>query len=91
MTGLASYAAIGLLVAGAAVAGSGDYMLIVPLPETPGRGICAKSQQSCEAARAAIKNGWFLTEVMRGAPTFCIPWPGCFSEESNVIRGYNDK
>jgi hypothetical protein len=87
MTALASYAAIGLLVAGAAVAGSGDYVLIVPLPEKPGLHICAKSHESCEMAREAVRAGWFL-EGLRDAPTRCEPDPNCFSDRSNCIPRY---
>ncbi len=84
MTALVSYAAIGLLFVGAAAAGSGDYVLIVP-GEPP---ICAKSRDTCEAAREAIRKGWWLIS-RRDAATVCRPMPGCFPESSNHIRGFN--
>lgn len=88
MTALPSYAAIGLLFVGAAAtSGSGDYALVVPNQPA----ICAKSVEVCKAAREAIKRGWFLPEVGRDAATYCIASPGCFTAESLVIRGFNDR
>ncbi len=84
MNALASYAAIGLLVAGAAVAGSGDYILILPTGEQ----ICAKSSEVCETARVAIRKGWWPI-LDKDVMTVCQPRPECFSEQSNHIRGYN--
>jgi len=79
--------AIGLSFLVAAASGSGDYALIAP-NQPP---ICAKSVEVCEVAREAIKRGWFLKEIGRDAATYCIASPGCFSAESLVIKGYNDR
>jgi len=85
MTAGLSYAAIGLLFIGAA-AGSGDYALI--LDNQPP--ICAKSEANCETAREAIRTQrWPIARP--NAATSRIPMPGCFSAESLVIRGYNDR
>jgi hypothetical protein len=83
MTALWSYAAIGLLVAGAAAAGSGDFALIVP-GQPP---ICATSATTCEQARYAIRMGW-LEGLMGELPTKCEPHPNCFSARSGCIPGY---
>jgi hypothetical protein len=85
MTALASYAAIGLLVAGAAVAGSGDYVLLLPTGEE----VCAKSADTCNAAIRAIERGWWPI-LPSGSGLRCEPRPrGCFPESSNHIKGYN--
>lgn len=75
-------AAFGLLVV---LAASTDWGLALPT-ETD----CAKSQETCEMARYAITRGW-LDGILPDTATRCEPMPqGCFSPESNVIRGYND-
>lgn len=86
MKALASYAAIGLLFAGAALAGSGDYVLILPTGEE----ICAKSADNCETARRAIERGWWPI-MPSGSGIRCEAHPQCFSPASNTIKGYNDK
>lgn len=74
------------LVLVVAAAGSGDYVLTVP-GEVP---ICAKSRDTCEAAREAIRTErWPI--AARDAVTSCKPSPNCFSARSLVIPGYNDK
>lgn len=87
MNALLSYAAIGVLFAGAAVAGSGDYVLVMrergATTETK-----AKSAATCEQARAAAWAGQ-LPDVPAGTPSRCEPRPGAFSERSNCIAGHS--
>ena len=86
MTALPSYAAIGLSFVLAAASGMGDYALI--LPNQPP--ICAKSEATCETAREAIRTGqWPIARPQ--VETGCIPAPNCFSAESLVIKGHNDR
>ena len=74
------------LVLAVAAAGSGDYILLVPGEAA----ICAKSRDTCEAAREAIRTErWPI--AARDAVTSCRPSPGCFSARSLVIPGYNGK
>lgn len=69
----------------AAVAGQGDYQLVVP---STGEMMCAKSQETCILAKEAIFKGWLL-EIPRGTRARCDPHPQCFSEQSNCIAGFN--
>jgi hypothetical protein len=81
MTVPAPLFALGLVLTVAA-ASSGDYALIAPgIPP-----ICAKSSETCEAARIAISKGWFL-DLPRDTVTVCQPSPGCFDPVSLEIRG----
>ncbi len=75
-----------LLVAGAAVAGSGDYMLVMPEGGV-GTGTKSKSAQMCQEAREAAWAGR-LPDVPAGTPSRCEPAPGAFSTRSNCIVGY---
>lgn len=69
------------------LAGSaGDYVLILP-GQPP---ICAVDEASCEKAIDAVRRGWLHWDE-RDAVLRCQPSPGCFSPESQVIRGYNDR
>lgn len=67
------------------IGGVGDYELVTQLPER----ICAKSLDTCETAREAIRRGWFLTELPRDTPTHCRPAAGCFGPASLTIPGFN--
>lgn len=65
------------------VGASADYALLVGSER-----ICAKSSETCEAARAAIAAGrWPITAP--DTPTRCEPAPNCFARDSNTIKGYN--
>lgn len=87
MTALMSYAAIGVLLAGAAVAGSGDYLLVMRE-----HGVItaskSKSAATCERAREAAWAGR-LPDVPASTPSRCEPRPGAFSERSNCISGFS--
>jgi hypothetical protein len=87
MTAIFSYAAIGLLVAGAAVASSGDYMLVMPEGGVA-TGTKSKSLQMCQEAREAAWAGR-LPNIPAGTPSRCEPAPGAFSARSNCIQNYN--
>lgn len=63
-----------------------DYQLTIM-----GEKICAKSHATCLQAQIAIIKGWFLPDLPPGTPSRCIPYPNCFSMQSNVIKNYNDK
>jgi hypothetical protein len=65
------------------LAGSTDWELVPA-------GICAKDEASCELALRQIEAGGMWREL-KAIPQHCRPHPGCFSPESEVIRGYNDK
>lgn len=58
------------------LAASTDFALIV-LDHPP---ICAKSRETCEAARRAIASGWLFKELRPDVPTRCEPRPGCFDQ-----------
>ena len=78
--------ALGVVLA-VAVAGSGDYELVVPGVDAV---ICAKSRKVCDEARNAIRDGrWRIDGVSSGAPILCPPHPYCFPARSNCIEGYN--
>jgi hypothetical protein len=65
---------------------AGDWQLVAPAqPDLPP--ICAKSEITCETAAAAIRDRRWPIEP---GYVLCRPAPGCFSPESEVIRGYND-
>lgn len=70
-----------LLAIGFVLVGASDWGLV-----SRDTVICAKDQASCEAAREAIRRGW-LRDWPEGA--VCRPMPGCFSAESEGIKGYN--
>ena len=75
-----------LLALGFVLIGASDWELRVEgIPEP----ICAKSQDVCEAARRAIRAGWWDVGVPADAATSCTPHPECFSFESNFIAGFN--
>jgi hypothetical protein len=92
MTSRLSAFLAGLVLAGSLAAlavaepsdGQDDYELLVA-GQPP---ICAKSRDTCEAARTAIVRGW-LADMKQDAPTICRPHPNCFSKESNCIRNFN--
>lgn len=67
----------------AVILAAGDYALTIP-GEPP---VCAKSAETCEAARTAIAQGW-LPPIPPNAETSCAPSPRCFSERENCIPGY---
>lgn len=50
--------------------------------------ICAKTRESCEMAIEATRDGRVFRDL-RAYPMRCAPAPGCFSEDSNCIAGYN--
>lgn len=89
-TGLALLVALGIAAAGT---GENDYALLIgddPLT-------CAKSAGDCRAAIDALLAGRWIP-LPRSVPPgqrlpemsiFCVPHPGCFSERSNCIAGYN--
>ena len=67
------------------VATSGDYALVL----STGEEVCAKSADTCQAAIRAIERGWWPI-LPPGSGIRCEPRPqGCFSYESNTIRGFN--
>ena len=75
------FAAVVVLVA------STDWALRVDGVPDP---ICAKSEAVCETARRAIRHGRWPLDLPADVPTACVPSPGCFSPQSEVIRGFND-
>lgn len=77
------------VVLGTAMAGNGDYVAVVR-EGGMAVGSCAKSLDACEDFRTAIRAGWFPA-IPVNTPTRCEPRANCFSPQSNVIRGYNDK
>lgn len=81
---MSRFAAFGL---GVVLIAASDWALVAPTqPELPP--ICAKSEVTCRLAVEAIRDGRWPIE-----PGYveCRPTPGCFSPESEVIRGYNDR
>ena len=86
MTGLgpAAFAAAGVFAASAA--GSGDYELVLT-PPSPDP-VCAKSLATCQAAMEAVQNFGLFVDL-RIVEMRCVSHPACFSEASQVIRGYN--
>ena len=75
------------LAFGMTLAAASDWALVAPAqPELPP--ICAKSETVCRLAVEAIATRRWPIE-----PGYveCRPAPGCFSPESEVIRGYNDR
>lgn len=71
----------------AAASGSGDYVLVLP-ERGVAAGSCAKSAETCEAARRAALAGW-LPGVPAGTQGRCEPRPECFAPSSNTIPGFN--
>jgi len=72
---------------GVVLVASQDWMLVVEGVPEP---ICAKSSEVCEAARRAIRAGWWpIGGVPADAATACRPSPNCFSYESDFIAGHN--
>ena len=69
------------------LAQAGDYALIVRQYGTDTL-ICAKSRETCEAARKAIANGYWPI-APKDTITSCTPSPQCFSYDSNTIKGFN--
>jgi hypothetical protein len=65
------------------LASATDYALVLPHERD-----CAKSAQTCEAARQAIGRGW-LPGVAPGTPARCEPAPDCFSARSDCIANFN--
>lgn len=71
---------------GVILVGASDWALVAPArPDLPP--ICAKSEVTCALAVEAIRDGRWPIEP---GYVLCRPSPGCFSAESEVIRGYND-
>lgn len=76
--------AVVLLCAGA---GSGDQdyeLIIIGNSET----ICVKSLRMCKTAQGAISLGLYKI-ALPDTVTHCLPHPGCFSSDSNTIKGFN--
>lgn len=69
------------LAAGFVLAGAADWGLV-----SRDTVICAKSRETCETALEAVRRGW-----LRDWPpdARCVAMPGCFSDESECIAGYN--
>ncbi len=79
--------ALAFVLAGSAVwAEPTDYVLVLPTGER----VCAKSAETCVAARRAIERGWWPI-LPSGSGIRCEPHPGCFDPASNVIPGFNDR
>ena len=73
-----------IIFGGQALAAATDWAITIQGAQP----ICAKSQDTCEAAIGAIHRGWWGDDL-RGLPLECKPHPGCFSDESGCIEGYN--
>ena len=82
------------LAAAFVLAGATDWGLVISETGPTDSVICAKTQESCELAREAIRKGWLNRGgdgIPRDTTTVCRPTPECFSEESNCIAGFNCK
>jgi hypothetical protein len=69
--------------------GLGDYELIIEISPTMNVTACAKSERMCLQAIESVRmHRW--TEFDPSVPMRCTAHPGCFSPESNTIKGFND-
>lgn len=49
---------------------------------------CVKTPAQCLRFAQAVSSGW-IHGVLPGTAVRCKPHPGCFSDASNCIAGYN--
>ena len=71
---------------------SGEYVLTLRDDAENVDRICAKSEITCLAAAHAATSGlWVPLEMGTIVEATCTPRPGCFSPESNEIKGFNDR
>lgn len=71
-----------------AIALSTDWELVASRGGVPIETMCAKSEASCQAAVGAIRRRVFAPELADAA-LVCEARPGCFTEQSNCIDGFN--